>query len=120
MGVSDYYQLNDVITPMHDLIGDLNPLNHKGLCTIHLCISFLLLLLCLSGIVFFFFLACYNLADGEVQGVSMPTGGSCASRATAECVADAVASPRDWKTLINDLLTQVNVLVLGKAGSRSV
>lgn len=55
MGVSDYYQLNDVITPMHDLIGDLNPLNHKRLCTIHLCISFLLLLLCLSGIVFFFF-----------------------------------------------------------------
>lgn len=25
-GVSDYYQLNDVITPMHDLISDLNPL----------------------------------------------------------------------------------------------
>lgn len=65
------------------------------------------------------FLACYNLADGEVHGVSMPTGGSCASRAAAECVADTVASPRDWKTLINDLLTQINVLVLGKAGSRS-
>lgn len=23
MGVSDYYQLNDVITPMHDLTGEL-------------------------------------------------------------------------------------------------
>lgn len=56
------------------------------------------------------FLACDNLADGEVQGVSMPTGDSCASRAMAECVADALASPRDWKTLINDLLTQINVL----------
>lgn len=33
MGVSDYYQLNDVITPMHDLIGDLNPLTTE--MTVH-------------------------------------------------------------------------------------
>lgn len=66
-----------------------------------------------------FALARCNLADSRVQGVSMPTGSSCASRAAAECVADAVASPRDWRTLINDLLAQINVLVLRKAGSRS-
>lgn len=50
----------------------------------------------------------------------MTTGSSCVSRAETECVADAVASPRDCETLIDDLLTQIDASVLNQvAGGRA-
>ena len=49
----------------------------------------------------------------------MTTGSSCVSRAETECVADTVALPRDCKTLINDLLTQIDVMVLSQAAMGS-
>lgn len=64
-----------------------------------------------------FYLAHDNLADSGVLTVSMRTDGSCVSR--DECVADAVALPRDWETLINDLLTQINAMVLNRAATES-